>query len=205
MTTSVGSVGAFVRTPVVETLKKENIGKTVRLCGWVRTRRDSKGGFSFIEVNDGSTFKSVQVLAENKLANYESDILKLGIGSSIEVVGTIVESPGKEQTTEIKAESLKVFGFADPATYPLQKKGTSFEFLRTIAHLRPRTNTFGAVARVRNEICRSIHDFFQSRGFVYVHTPIITGSDCEGAGQMFKVTTLDLDKPPRKEDGSINF
>ncbi|MBS1990479.1 MAG: asparagine--tRNA ligase [Cyanobacteria bacterium SZAS LIN-3] len=202
MTTSVES---YVRTPVVETLKKENIGKTVRLCGWVRTRRDSKGGFSFIEVNDGSTFKSVQVLAENKLSNYDSEILKLGIGSSVEVIGTIVESPGKEQTTEIKAESLKVFGYADPATYPLQKKGTSMEFLRTIAHLRPRTNTFGAVARVRNEICRSIHDFFQSRGFVYVHTPIITGSDCEGAGQMFKVTTLDFDKLPRKEDGSVNF
>src|SRR5208282_1011838 len=111
MTTSVESVEAYVRTPVVDTLKKENIGKSVRLCGWVRTRRDSKGGFSFIEVNDGSTFKSVQVLAENKLANYESDILKLGIGSSIEVVGLIVESPGKEQTTEVKAESIKVFGF----------------------------------------------------------------------------------------------
>jgi asparaginyl-tRNA synthetase len=147
----------------------------------------------------------VQILAENSLPNYESEILKAGIGSSLEVIGQVVQSPGKEQATEIKAESVKVFGYADPATYPLQKKGTSFEFLRTIAHLRPRTNTFGAVARVRNEICRSIHGFFQSRGFNYINTPIITGSDCEGAGQMFRVTTFDLDKVPHKEDGTINF
>ncbi len=198
-------VETFTRTPVLETLKRENIGKRVRLCGWVRTRRDSKGGFSFLAINDGSTFDNVQVLAENKLENYESDVLKLGIGSSVEIIGEVVESPGKEQSTEIKAESVKVFGFADPATYPLQKKGTSYEFLRTIAHLRPRTNTFGAVARVRNEICTSIHKFFQDRKFVYVHTPIITGSDCEGAGQMFKVTTLDLDHVPRKDDGTVDY
>ena len=198
-------VESFVRTAVVDTLKKETIGKKVRVCGWVRTRRDSKGGFSFIEINDGSTFDSVQVLAEKTLPNYEDEILKLGIGSSVEVIGNVVESPGKEQTTEVKAESVKVLGFADPATYPLQKKGTSFEFLRTIAHLRPRTNTFGAVARVRNEICRSIHNFFQSRGFMYVHAPIITGSDCEGAGQMFKVTTFDLDNIPRTEGGAIDY
>ncbi|MBA4074421.1 MAG: asparagine--tRNA ligase [Cyanobacteria bacterium PR.023] len=198
-------VETFTRTPVLETLKKENIGKRVRLCGWVRTRRDSKGGFSFLAINDGSTFDNVQVLAENKLENYETDVLKLGIGSSVEIIGEVVESPGKEQSTEIKAESVKVFGFADPATYPLQKKGTSYEFLRTIAHLRPRTNTFGAVARVRNEICTSIHKFFQDRKFVYVHTPIITGSDCEGAGQMFKVTTLDLDHVPRKDDGTVDY
>lgn len=196
---------SFTRTPVVDTLKKELIGKRVRVCGWVRTRRDSKGGFSFIELNDGSTFDSVQVLAESALPNYESEILKLTIGSSVEVIGNVVESPGKGQTTEVKAESLKVLGYADATTYPLQKKGTSFEFLRTIAHLRPRTNTFGAVARVRNEICKSIHNFFQSRGFVYVHAPIITGSDCEGAGQMFRVTTLDMNNPPRKEDGKVDF
>ena len=195
----------LMRTAVVDTLKKESIGKSVKVCGWVRTRRDSKGGFSFIELNDGSTFDSVQVLAENTLPNYESEVLKLSIGSSVEVLGTVVESPGKGQTTEVKAGSLKVLGYADPATYPLQKKGTSFEFLRTIAHLRPRTNTFGAVARVRNEICRSIHNFFQSRGFLYVHAPIITGSDCEGAGQMFRVTTLDLDNLPRTEDGKVDF
>jgi asparaginyl-tRNA synthetase len=193
------------RMRVVDALKKENIGQRVRLCGWVRTRRDSKAGFSFLEVNDGSLLKNVQVLAEAALPNYESDVLKIGIGSSIEVIGTIVESPGQGQSTEVKAESLKVFGFADPATYPLQKKGTSMEFLRTIAHLRPRTNTFGAVARVRNQICRSIHEFFQERGFLYVHSPIITGSDAEGAGQMFRVTTLDLDKIPRKENNEIDF
>lgn len=189
------------RTRITQALLKEEIGKQVRLCGWVRTRRDSKAGFSFIELNDGSTIKNIQVLAEAGLPNYESDILTLGIGSSVEVLGSVVESPGKGQATEVKAESVKVLGLADPQTYPLQKKGTSFEFLRTIAHLRPRTNTFGAVARVRNEICRSIHNFFQSRGFVYVHTPIITASDCEGAGQMFRVTTFDLNNAPTVNGG----
>lgn len=188
------------RTSVFDALKKENVGKKIRLCGWVRTRRDSKGGFSFLEVNDGSTIKNVQVLAESKLSNYESEILKIGIGSSVEITGEVVASPGQGQETELKAETVRVLGYADPSTYPLQKKGTSFEFLRTIAHLRPRTNTFGAVARVRNQICNSIHNFFQERGFVYVHAPIITGSDCEGAGQMFRVTTLDLQNVPRKED-----
>src|SRR5205814_6704228 len=137
--------------------------------------------------------KGVQVLAESKLENYESEILKAGIGSSVEVIGEVVASPAKGQPTEVKAESIRVLGHCDPATYPLQKKGTSFEFLRTIAHLRPRTNTFGAIARVRNQICQSIHSFYQERGFIYVNTPIITASDCEGAGQMFKVTTLDFD------------
>lgn len=193
------------RTTVCESLETKNIGKKVRICGWVRTRRDSKGGFSFLEINDGSTLKNVQVLAESKLPNYESELLKVGIGSSVEVIGTIVESPAKGQATEVKADSIAVLGYADPATYPLQKKGTSFEFLRTIAHLRPRTNTFGAVARVRNEICRSIHAFFQSRGFIYVHAPIITASDCEGAGQMFKVTTLDLDNVPRSDEQVVDF
>ncbi len=193
------------QTKVVDALNAENVGKSIRLCGWVRTRRDSKGGFSFLEINDGTTLKNVQVLAEAKLPNYESEILQIGIGSSVEIHGEVVASPGKGQATEIKADSVKVFGYADPAHYPLQKKGTSMEFLRSIAHLRPRTNTFGAVARVRNEICKSIHNFFQSRGFIYVHAPIITGSDCEGAGQMFKVTTFDLLDVPRKEDKSIDF
>lgn len=193
---------------VKESLKAEHIGKKVKLSGWVRTRRDSKAGFSFFELNDGSSMKSVQVLAPNDLSNYESELLHAGIGCSIEVEGEVVESPGKGQATEVKATCIKVLGSCDPASYPLQKKGTSFEFLRTIAHLRPRTNSFGAVARVRNQICKSIHDFFQERGFIYVHTPIITGSDCEGAGQMFKVTTLDLQKPPLKDgtkSGEINF
>ncbi len=196
------------RTKVAEVLVPESIGKRVRLCGWVRTRRDSKAGFSFIDLNDGSSLKGAQVLADNKLANYESEILKLGIGSSVEIVGEVVASPAKGQPTEVKAESVRVLGFADPEQYPLQKKGTSFEFLRTVAHLRPRTNSFGAVFRIRNEICRSIHHFFQSRGFIYVQTPIITGSDCEGAGQMFRVTTLDM-LNPATTDGAhgkqINF
>ena len=194
------------RTRVVEALSADSVGKHVRVCGWVRTRRDSKAGFSFIDLNDGSSLKGVQVLAENKLPNYESEILRLGIGSSVEIVGEIVASPAKGQPTELKAESVRVLGYSDPATYPLQKKGTSFEFLRTIAHLRPRTNSFGAVFRVRNEICRSIHNFFQNRGFMYVHSPIITASDAEGAGQMFRVTTLDLKKPPLLEGSTeINF
>jgi asparaginyl-tRNA synthetase len=190
---------------VADALKKEHIGERVKICGWVRTRRDSKAGFSFLEVNDGSLLKNVQVLAETTLPNYESEILKIGIGSSVEVLGTIVESPGHGQTTELKADSVKVYGFSDPSTYPLQKKGTSMEFLRTIAHLRPRTNTFGAIARVRHEICRSIHNFFNERGFLYVHAPIITASDCEGAGQMFRVTTLDMEKPPRTPNNQIDF
>ena len=198
-------VDKMTRTPVKVALDKESIGQRVRVCGWVRTRRDSKAGFSFIEINDGSCLSGVQVLAEKDLPNYEDEILKLTIGSSVEIVGEIVESPGKGQDTEIKAESVTVFGFADATDYPLQKKKTSFEFLRTIAHLRPRTNTFGAIARVRNEISRAIHEFFQTRGFLYVHTPIITSSDCEGAGQMFKVTTLDLLNPPRTKEGEIDY
>lgn len=193
------------RMRVVDALKKENIGQEVRLCGWVRTRRDSKAGFSFLEINDGSLLKNVQVLAEAKLANYESEVLKIGIGSSVEIIGIVVESPGKEQATEVKAQVIAILGYADPESYPLQKKGTSFEFLRTIAHLRPRTNTFGAIARVRNEISRSIHNFFQSRGFIYMHAPIITGSDCEGAGQMFQVTTFDLGSVPKTKANAVDF
>lgn len=186
---------------VKQALLPESIGKKVILKGWVRTRRDSKAGFSFIDLTDGSSIKGVQVIAEKSLPNYDSEILNASIGSSIEVHGEIVASPGKGQTTEVKAAKVVIYGYADAATYPLQKKETSFEFLRSVAHLRTRTMTFGAVFRVRNEICRSIHNFFQSRGFIYVNTPIITASDCEGAGQMFKVTTFDLlDVPTCKGD-----
>jgi asparaginyl-tRNA synthetase len=177
--------------------KAESVGRHVTLQGWVRTRRDSKGGFSFIELNDGSCQGNVQVVAEATLPNYESEIKKLHIGASVTITGNIVASPAKGQPTEVKAESVVVHGGADPDAYPLQKKGASFEFLRTIAHLRPRTNTFGAVARVRNSVCRSIHDFFQEQGFLYIHTPIITASDCEGAGALFRVTTLDPANVPR--------
>jgi asparaginyl-tRNA synthetase len=192
----------------------EAVGREVILQGWIRTRRDSKAGFSFLEINDGSCFGNIQVLAEAGLPNYEAEIKRLSPGSSVSVTGLVKASPGKGQATEVQATAVTVHGMADAATYPLQKKGHSFEFLRTIAHLRPRTNTFGAVARVRNCVCNSIHQFFQEHGFLYVHTPIITASDCEGAGAMFQVTTLDLNNVPKKEaekggkaevDASLDF
>ncbi len=189
---------------VSQARQPEAVGKQVRLQGWVRTRRDSKGGFSFIELNDGSCFGNVQIVADQKLSNYETEVKKLGVGSSVTVEGEVKASPAKGQPTEVHAQQIVVHGWADAESYPLQKKGHSFEFLRTIAHLRPRTNTFGAVARVRNSVCRSIHDFFQEQGFLYVHPPIITASDCEGAGEMFKVTTLNLAEVPKK-DGQVDF
>src|SRR5947209_983536 len=164
------------------------VGRQAAVRGWVRTRRDSKGGFSFLELNDGSCQGNVQVVAPAALPNYESEVKRLTAGCSVSVTGEVKASPAKGQPTEVHAAAVTVHGWADAHAYPLQKKGHSFEFLRSIAHLRPRTNTFGAVARVRNRISRSIHDFFQEQGFLYLHTPIITGSDCEGAGEMFKVT-----------------
>jgi asparaginyl-tRNA synthetase len=190
---------------VAEARRVEAIGREVVVRGWVRTRRDSKGGFSFIELNDGSSFGNVQVVAENKLPNYQSEILHLSAGSSISVEGVVRASPAKGQPTEVQAKSVTLHGAADPATYPLQKKGHSMEFLREQAHLRPRSNTFGAVARVRNAVCMAIHNFYQEQGFLYVHPPVVTGSDCEGAGQMFRVTTLDLGKLPRNEKGEIDY
>jgi asparaginyl-tRNA synthetase len=185
--------------------KVEAIGKEVTLRGWVRTRRDSKAGFSFIELNDGSCLGNLQVVAPNTLPNYASEVSKLSVGASVTVTGLVKASPAKGQPTEVEARTIVVHGYADPTTYPLQKKQTSLEFLRTIAHLRPRTNTFGAVARVRNQVCLSIHSFYQEQGFLYVHPPIITASDCEGAGQMFRVTTLDYTKPPRNDKGEIDY
>jgi asparaginyl-tRNA synthetase len=189
---------------VLEARQAGAVGREARLQGWVRTRRDSKGGFSFIELNDGSCFGNLQVVADGSLANYEDEIKKLGAGCSVTVEGLVKASPAKGQETEVQASRVVVHGWADAETYPLQKKQHSFEFLRTLAHLRPRTNTFGAVAGLRNRVNRSIHDFFQERGFLYIHTPIITASDCEGAGEMFKVTTLDLANPPRHE-GQIDY
>lgn len=183
---------------------KDVIGSQVTIQGWVRTRRDSKGGFSFIEVNDGSCMANIQIIADADLENYESEIKRLSAGCSVSIEGEVKPSGGGKQDTEIHAASVTVYGWADPEEYPLQKKRHSFEKLREWAHLRPRTNTFGAVARVRNCICRSIHNFFQENGFLYTHTPIITASDCEGAGEMFQVTTLDLDSIP-KSDGKIDF
>ncbi len=180
------------------------VGQTVLLRGWVRTRRDSKAGFSFLELNDGSSLGNIQVIADAGLENYQSEVRRLSPGCSVSVSGLVRRSPGKGQATEVQAEKIEVHGWADVETYPLQKKRHSFEFLRTIAHLRPRTNTFGAVARVRNCVSRSIHQFFQEEHFLYVHTPIITASDCEGAGEMFRVTTLNLENPPRVE-GRVDF
>src|SRR3569623_1348200 len=158
---------------VAEARKAASVGREVRLQGWIRTRRDSKGGFSFLEINDGSCFGNVQVIADGSLANYESEIKKLGAGASVTVEGAVKASPAKGQETEVQATRVVVHGMADVESYPLQKKQHSFEFLRTIAHLRPRTNTFGAITRVRNCVSRSVHEFFQEQGFLYIHTPII--------------------------------
>ncbi len=177
-------------------------GQTLTVCGWVRTVRDMKN-FGFIELNDGSCFKSLQVVfARESLANYE-EIARLNVGAALIVRGELVLTPEAKQPFELKAAEISVEGPSTP-DYPLQKKRHSVEFLRTIQHLRPRTNLFSAVFRVRSVAAQAIHEFFQSRGFVYVHTPIITGSDCEGAGEMFRVTTLDLNNPPRKEDGTVD-
>ena len=190
------------RKKIAELLESTDLGSEVIVMGWVRTRRDSKGGFSFLEINDGSTIRNIQVLTDNKLPNYATEILKLTTGCSVIVKGALVESPGKGQKVEVQAIDVKPIGWADPDTYPLQKKRHSLEYLRTIAHLRPRTNTFGAVARVRNALSYAIHTFFQERGFIYLHSPIITGSNCEGAGEMFNVTTLDLQGIV---DGKVDF
>jgi asparaginyl-tRNA synthetase len=188
---------------VLAARSKEAIGQQVILQGWVRTRRDSKGGFSFIEINDGSCLANIQVIADADLANYEEEIQKLTAGCSVSISGEVKESGGK-QDTEVQASEVTVHGWSDPETYPLQKKRHSFEKLREWAHLRPRSNTFGAVTRVRNCISRSIHNFFQEDGFLYINTPIITASDCEGAGEMFRVTTLEMENVPMV-DGKVDY
>jgi asparaginyl-tRNA synthetase len=171
--------------------------------GWVRTRRGNKH-VQFVALNDGSTIRNIQIVFD--MQRFSEDQLRpVTTGSSIHVTGKLVESMGKGQTCEIQAETLEIFGTADPEIYPLQKKGHTLEFLREKAHLRPRTNTFGAVLRVRSALAFAIHKFFQERGFFYLHTPLITASDCEGAGAMFQVTTLDLNNPPRLEDGSVDY
>ena len=178
-------------------------GKEITVSGWVRTIRVSKN-FGFIELNDGSFFKSLQIVIEqDKLENY-AEISKLNVGAAITVTGILELTPEAKQPFELKADSAYIDGASTP-DYPLQKKRHSFEYLRTISHLRPRTNTFQAVFRIRSLIAYAIHRFFQERGFVYVHTPIITGNDCEGAGEMFEVTTLDMENPPRNEDGSVDY
>ena len=176
----------------------------VLVKGWVRTRRDSKGGFSFIEINDGSCLKNLQVVTDHNMDGFETASKKIHTGSCVGFIGKLVQSPGKGQSVELQANSIEVYGEADPEYYPLQKKHHSFEFLREIAHLRPRTNTFGAVMRVRNRLSYAIHNFFQDQGFVYLHTPIITANDCEGAGEIFQVTTLNPGSPPML-DGSVDY
>ena len=175
-------------------------GTVVTVSGWVRTVRDSKV-FAFVELNDGSFFKNVQIVCEDSLPNFK-EVVKTTIGSSITVTGTLTLTPGMKQPFEIKAQEVQVIGLSDPS-YPLQKKRHSFEYLRTQAHLRPRTNTFAAVFRIRSLAAQAIHAFFAERSFVYVHTPIITGSDCEGAGEMFRCTTLDIDHLPKDEKGNV--
>lgn len=176
-------------------------GKTIQVSGWVKTIRDSKN-FGFIELNDGTFFKNVQIVFDQELENFE-EVKKLSISSSIQVMGEVVKTENAKQPFEIKAQKVEIINQAS-LDYPLQKKRHSFEYLRTISHLRPRTNTFNAVFRVRSILSFAIHKFFQEKGFVYVHTPIITGSDCEGAGEMFRVTSFDLEDLPKKEDGTID-
>jgi asparaginyl-tRNA synthetase len=177
-----------MKTRIKNILQEKPVGQPVSIAGWVRTKRDT-GSFSFIEVNDGSCLSNLQVIGDEKLDNYVSEIKQLTTGSSVMVEGELKESPAKGQDVELHATRFRVIGRADPETYPLQKKRHSFEFLREIAHLRPRTNALGAVSRVRSRLSYAVHQFFQDRGFVQVHTPIITTSDCEGAGEMFQVIT----------------
>jgi len=188
---------------LLKTPEKAGIGSTVEVKGWVRTKRENKS-VAFIAVNDGSIIHNIQIIAD--VTNFDNQIIKnINTGCSLRVKGKFVESMGKGQSVEIQAEEIEIYGLADPEVYPLQKKGHTLEFLRTIAHLRPRTNTFGAVLRIRHHLAFAIHNFFNDRGFCYFHAPIITSSDCEGAGEMFRVTTFNLNDAPKNEEGNVNF
>jgi asparaginyl-tRNA synthetase len=192
---------------IVDVLRgKVPTGQKVMVKGWVRTRRDSKGGFSFIAVHDGSCFDAIQVVAPGTLPNYQSEVLHLTAGCSVICSGVVAESPAKGQAKEIQATEVKVVGWVDdPDTYPISPKQHTFEYLREVAHLRPRTNTIGAVTRVRHTLSQAVHRFFHEHGFFWIHTPIITTADAEGAGQMFKVSTLDLANLPKTADGKIDY
>ncbi len=189
-------------TPIKNALQSAVPIESVRVQGWTRTRRDSKD-FSFIELNDGSSVRNLQVIAKKDALRNYAEIQRLSTGASIVVEGALVPSQGKGQKWELVARDIEIVGGADDS-YPLQKKGHTPEFLREIAHLRPRSNLFGCVFRVRSRLAFAVHQFFQDRGFVYVHTPIITGSDCEGAGELFRVSTIDIKNPPLK-NGDIDY
>jgi asparaginyl-tRNA synthetase len=195
------------KTAIVEIFNdKFKIGEKVTVNGWIRTRRDSKAGISFLAIYDGSCFDPIQAVVPAELENYTSDVLNLTAGCSVTVTGELVESPGKGQSFEIQATEVKVLGFVqDPDTYPMSAKRHSIEYLREHAHLRPRTNLIGSVTRVRNCLSHALHNFFYERGFNWISTPIITGSDCEGAGEMFRVSTLDLENLPRTEAGKVDY
>jgi asparaginyl-tRNA synthetase len=182
------------------------VGSRITIEGWVRTRRDSKAGLSFLAVHDGSCFDALQVVAPAELANYQADVLRITSGCAVRVTGEVVASQGKGQALELRGEAIEVVGWVDdPDHYPMQPKRHTMEYLREVAHLRPRTNVIGAVTRVRHTLAQAVHRFFHERGFFWIHTPIITASDAEGAGQMFRVSTLDAANPPRTPDGRVDF
>ena len=192
---------------IVDALKGQYpVGSQVTVKGWIRTRRDSNAGISFLAVHDGSCFDPIQAVAPNNLPNYENEVQRLTAGCSVEVTGELVESQGKGQSFEIQATEIKVVGWVeDPDTYPMSAKRHSIEYLREHAHLRPRTNVIGAVTRVRNCLAQAIHRFFHERGYNWIATPIVTGSDCEGAGEMFRVSTLDMMNLPTDDKGNIDY
>jgi asparaginyl-tRNA synthetase len=191
------------RTLIKDILAKGVSDEPVTVCGWVRSRRESKG-FAFVVLNDGSSQNTLQLVVPGDSAAFR-EIFRCNTGAAIRAKGVLKESPGKGQRLEAEVTEIEVFGESEPEKYPLQKKGHTLEFLREIGHLRPRTNTFGAVLRLRNILAAAVHEFFQSRGFLWVHTPIITASDCEGAGELFSVTSLDIGNPPKLEGGSVDF
>lgn len=190
----------------ISQISEQDMGARVRVQGWVRTRRDSKAGLSFIALHDGSCFATLQVVAPGELPNYGEEVQRLTSGCAVAAEGEIVESQGRGQAVELRAERVEVLGWVDdPDTYPVSQKRHTFEYLREVAHLRVRTNTFGAIARVRHALAMSAHRFLHEQGYLWVHTPIITGSDCEGAGEMFRVSTLDLLNLPRTPEGGVDF
>jgi len=194
-------------TSVAAALRGEaSVGTQVTVQGWIRSKRDSKAGISFLAIHDGSCFDPIQAVVPSELANYEEEVLQITTGCAVQVSGELVESQGKGQALEIQASAVTVVGWVEDAeTYPIAKKRHSFEYLRTVAHLRPRTNTFGAITRVRTVLAHAIHDYFFRRDFHWINTPIVTASDCEGAGELFRVSTLDLANLPRTEDDAIDF